>query len=153
MSFFAVGQVRSQHPPINREAMYQQRFPFIAPKPSDPVHSQKNHQANLIFQLLNKDTTQVKSLHSHQKMFALLAKNMAAKWEVLARMLNLAENDLFYIKSDYRDSVQEQAMQMFHRWLENNGSAATLGGLTTAVYDSGSAYWNLLDIINKYAPK
>ena len=152
MSFFVVGQVRSQHPPTDRGAMYQQRSPFIAPQPSDPVHSQKNDQANLIFQLLSKDTTQVKSLR-YKKMFAFLAKNMTAKWEALARMLDLGENDLFSIKSDYRDSVQEQAVRMFHKWLENNGSAATIGGLTTAVYESGSAYWNLLDIINKHAQK
>ena len=152
MSFFAVGQVRSQHLSINRDVMYHQRSPFIAPQPSDSVSSQKNDQANLLFQLLSKDITQVKSL-SHQRMFATLAKNMAAKWEVLARMLNLGENDLFYIKSDYRDSVQEQAVQMFWKWLENNGSAATQGVLTTAVYASGSEYWNLLGIINKYAPK
>ena len=126
MSFSAVGQVRSQHPPINRDVMYHQRSPIIAPQPSDPVSSQKNDQANLLFQLLKKDTTQVKLL-SHQRMFATLAKNMAAKWEVLARMLDLRENDLFYIKSDYRDSVQEQAVQMFRKWLENNGSAATAG--------------------------
>ena len=133
--------------------MYQQqRSPFTAPQPSDPVHSQKNDQANLIFQLLSKDTTQVKSLR-YPKMFAFLAKNMTAKWEALARMLDLRENDLFSIKSDYRDSVQEQAVQMFHKWLENNGSAATIGSLTTAVYESGSAYWNLLDIINKHAQK
>ena len=59
-------------------------------------------------------------------MFALLAKNMTARWEALARMLNLEENDLFAIKSDYRDSMQEQAVQMFHKWLENNGPAATI---------------------------
>ena len=149
VSFFAVGQVRSQHPPVNRDVMYQQK----SPQPNDPVSSPKNDQAYLIFQLLGKDTTQVKSLPSRQKMFAMLAKNMAAKWEVLARMLNLKDSDEYHIKSDYRDSVQEQAVQMFLKWLENNGSAATLGVLTTAVYKSGSEYWNLLDTINKYAPK
>ena len=149
---FAVGQVRSQHPPINRDVMYHQRSPIIAPQPSDPVSAKKNDQANLLFQLLSKDNTQVQSLR-HQKMFATLAINMAAKWEVLARMLDLRENDLFYIKSDYRDSVQEQAVQMFRKWLENNGSAATLGSLTIAVYESGSEYWKLLDTINEYALK
>ena len=86
-------------------------------------------------------------------MFATLAKNMTAKWEVLARMLDLRESDVYHIKSDYRDSVQEQAMQMFRKWLENNGSAATLGSLTIAVYESGSEYWKLLDTINEYALK
>ena len=148
VSFFAVGQVRSQHPPVNRDVMYQQR----SPQPSDPVSSPKNDQAYLIFQLLGKDTTQVKSLRS-QKMFMMLAQNMTAKWEVLARMLNLKDSDEYHIETDYRDSVQEQAVQMFRKWLENNGSAATLGVITTAVYESGSEYWNLLDIINKHAPK
>ena len=152
MSFFAVGQVRSQHPPVNRDVMHHQRSPIIAPQSSDPVSTQKNGQANLLYQLLSKDNTQVQSVR-HQNMFATLAKNMAAKWEVLARMLDLRESDVYHIKSDNRDSVQEQAMQMFRKWLENNGSAATLGVLTTAVYESGSEYWNLLDTINKYAPK
>lgn len=133
--------------------MYQQRSPINAPQPSAPVSSHKDDQAKFIFQLLNKDTTQVTALRSHQRMFATLAKNMTANWEMLARMLNIGENNIHFIQRDYRDSVQEQAMQMFQRWLENNGSAATLGVLTTAVYDSGSAYWNLLDIVNKYAPK
>ena len=106
-----------------------------------------------MFDLLSKDTTQVKSLRSHQRMFATLATNMTAKWEVLARMLEIGENNVFAIKSDHRDSVQEQAVQMFQKWLECNGSAATLGVLTRAVYESGPPYYNLLDIVNKYAPK
>ena len=111
---FVVSQIRSQHPPINRDVMYHQRCPIIAPQPSDPVSAQKNEQANLLFQLLSKDNTQIQSVR-HQNMFAMLAKNMATKWEVLARMLDLEENDLFYKKSDYRDSVQEQAVQMFRK--------------------------------------
>ena len=132
--------------------MYQQRSPINAPQPSAPVSSHRNEQAKLMFDLLSKDTTQVKSLR-YQKMFATLATNMTAKWEVLARMLEIRENNVFAIKSDHRDSVQEQAVQMFQKWLDTNGSTATLGVLSSAVYESGPSYYNLLDIVNKYAPK
>ena len=150
--FFVVGQVRSHHPPINTDMMYQRRSPINAPQPGAPASSCKDGQAKFIFQLLSKDSTPVKSL-SVQKFFATLSKNMTAKWEGLARMLDLGENDIYTINSDYKGSVQEQAVKMFHKWLENNGSSATLGVLATAVYESGSEYWNLLDIVNKYAPK
>ena len=133
--------------------MYQQRSPINAPQPSPPVSNHRNEQAKLLFDLLSKDTTQVKSLRSHQRMFATLATSMTAKWEMLARMLEIGDNNVFAIKSDHRDSVQEQAVQMFQKWLETNGSAATLGVLTRAVYESGPQYYNLLDIVNKFAPK
>ena len=86
-------------------------------------------------------------------MFAMLAKSMATDWETLGRMLGVGENSMYAIKKDHRDSVQEQAVQMLLKWVEENGSAATIGVLITAVYDAGPQYWNLLDIVNKYAPK
>ena len=86
-------------------------------------------------------------------MFAILAKNMVADWETLGRMLGIGENSLYAIKKDYRDSVQEQAVQMLLKWVEENGSAATIGVLITAVYDAGPQYWNLLDIVNDHIQK
>lgn len=133
--------------------MHQQRLLINAPQPRAPVASHNSDQAKLIFNLLQKDTTQVKLLHSYQKMFAVLARNMAADWKVLGRLLGVEKSSLYAIGKDHRDSVQEQANQMFLKWLEENGSAATLGILITAVYESGPSYWNLLDIVNKYAPK
>jgi len=133
--------------------VHQQRPLINAPQPSAPVANHKSDQAKLIFNLLQKDTTQIKLLHSYQKMFAMLARNMAADWKELGRWLGIEESSLYAIGKDHRDSVQEQANQMLLKWLEENGSAATLGILTTAVYELGPSYWNLLDIVNKYAPK
>ena len=31
-----------------------------------------------------------------------------------------------------------------------NGSGATLGALTTAIYEAGPPYWNLLEIMYNY---
>ena len=82
-----------------------------------------------------------------------LASKMMAEWEGLGRLLNVGEPDIYAIKMDNIHSVTEQAVQMFRQWLMKNGSKATLGGLTTTVYDSGPQYWNLLDTINNYAPQ
>jgi len=110
-------------------------------------------KANFIFTLLGGDTTPVKSVRSHNKMFMLLANKMMAEWEPLGRMLYVSDNYIFTIKRDHAHSVKEQAVQMFQQWLMQNGSKATIGVLITAVYDSGPQYWNLLDIINKNAPQ
>ena len=133
--------------------MHQQRSPINAPQPGAAVSNERNEQAKLMFDLLSKDTTQVKLLHSNQKMFATLVTSMTAEWEPLARMLEIGENNIHAIRNDYRGSVREQAAQMFRKWLEINGSSATLGVLTRAVYELGPQYYNLLDILNKYAPK
>lgn len=75
------GQVRSHHPSINTDMMYQQRSPINAPQSGAPASSCKDGQAKFIFQLLSKDSTPVKSL-SVQKFFATLSKNMTAKWDL-----------------------------------------------------------------------
>lgn len=67
-------------------------------------------------------------------------------------MLGVSEANMCAIKADYPSSVTERAMQMFNHWLMNYLSEATLGALATAVFECGPQYWNLLDIINKYAP-
>lgn len=110
-------------------------------------------QANFIFTLLGGDATPIRSVRFHNKMFMQLASKMMTEWEPLARMLYISEADMYAIKVDNIHSVTEQAVQMFQRWQMKNGSGATLGVLTTAVYDSGPQYWNLLDIISKYAPQ
>ena len=108
-------------------------------------------QANFIFVLLGGDTTPIESVHSHNQMLMQLASKLMAEWETLGRMLNVSEPDIYAIKADNIHSVKEQAVQMFQHWMRMNGSGATLGVLTTAVYDLGPQYWNLLDTINKYA--
>ena len=42
---------------------------------------------------------------------------------------------------------------MLRKWLDKNGSKATLEVLTTAVYSLGPPYWNLLDNIGQHAPQ
>ena len=110
-------------------------------------------QANFILVLLGGDTTPIESVRSHNQMFMQLASKLMAEWEALGRVLNVSEPDIYAIKADNIHSVKEQAVQMFQHWMRKNGSRATLGVLTTAVYDSGPQYWNLLDTINKYAPQ
>ena len=78
---------------------------------------------------------------------------MAAEWEPLGRTLGLRDADLYAIRRDNEHSVVEQAVQMFRTWLDKNGSRATFGVLTTAVYDTGMQYWNLLETINKHTVK
>ena len=153
-SFFlyVVGQCRSPHVSMNEIYEDQEAPPINAPRPGATVSIEQNKRAKLMFDVLSKDTTQVNSLRSYQKMFAMLATKMEAEWEPLGRMLEIGENNIHVIRSDYR-GVQEQAVQMLHKWLEINGSSATLGILTGAVYASGSPYYNLLDILNDYAPK
>ena len=135
--------------------MYQ---PAPPPQPSpapaaNPPDVPNVEQANFIFTLLGGDATPIKSIRSHNKMFMQLASKMTAEWEGLGRLLNVSEPDIYAIKMDNIHSVTEQVVQMFRQWLMKNGSKATLGGLTTAVYDSGPQYWNLLDTINNYAPQ
>lgn len=113
----------------------------------------QNRQANLIFNLLRDDSTQISTLPSHQRMLMSLATNLVAEWEALGRILDVSEADLYAIKRDYMYSVQEQAVQVLRKWLDKNGSKATLGVLITAIYSLGPPYWNLLDIVSKYAPE
>ncbi|XP_065919084.1 uncharacterized protein [Dysidea avara] len=117
------------------------------------IQDPKSHgRADLIFNLLGDDVTQICVLPSHQRMLMSLATNLLAEWEALGRMLNISEAELYAVKRDYMYSVQEQAVQVLRKWLDKNGSKATLGVLTTAVYSLGPPYWNLLDIISQYAP-
>lgn len=99
---------------------------------------------------LMANSNPVKSVRTHNKMFMQLAMNMTAEWEPVGRMLGIGEPKLYSIKRDFPHSVEEQAVQMFQQWLMKNGSRASLGSLATAVYDSGTQYRNLLDIIRKY---
>ena len=124
-----------------------------APQPAvNPSGGAPNvEQANFIFTLLRADITPIKSVRSHNQMLMQLASKLMVEWEALGRMLNVSEPDIYAIKADNIHSVKEQAVQMFQHWMRKNGSRATLGVLTTAVYDSGAQYWNLLDTINKYA--
>ena len=73
-----------------------------------------------------------------------LAANLMADWEILGRMLDVSELNVNAIK---RVSVTEQAVEMFRKWLNTNGSRATVAAISTAVYKSGPQYWNLLDIL------
>ena len=120
-------------------------------KPTTVQDLQSYSQANLIFNLLQDDATQISMLPSHQRMLMSLATSMASEWEALGRMLNISEAELYAIKRDYMYSVQEQAVQVLQKWLDKNGSKATLGVLTTAVHSLGPPYWNLLHVINQYA--
>ena len=132
--------------------MQQPMVPHQPPPAVGPSGGEPNvEQANFIFTLLGGDTTPIKSVRSHNQMMMQLASKLMAEWEALGRMLNVSEPDLYATKADNIHSVKEQAVQMFQQWIRKNGSTATLGRLTTAVYDSGPQYWNLLDTINKYA--
>jgi len=104
-------------------------------------------QANYIFTLHKGNNTPVKSLPSCSRILQKFARNMKAEWEAVGRMLGIDEARVYAIQRDYAHSVCEQAYQMFHLWMTKNGSKATVGALTTALYDAGSLYWNLLDIL------
>ena len=104
-----------------------------------------------IFSQLKTVATPVMSLHSHNKMFTQLASNLIADWEPLGRALGVSEANMYAIRRDYTYSVTEQAVKMFQQWLRQNGSGATIQGLATAVYESGSQYWKLLTTLCKHA--
>ena len=80
----------------------------------------------------------------------VLCSNLKTDWEALGRMLNVHKPDIDAIKTHNVHMVEEQALQMFEQWVKKNGLGATVGVLATAVYNSGSQYWNLLDIIYAY---
>jgi len=122
--------------------------------PPGPAASQPDvDQANLLYGLLAGDATAVSTVRSHNRMFQTLATKMAAEWEPLGRALGLRDAEMYAIRRDNEHSVVEQAVQMFNRWLETNGSRATFGALTMAVYDTGMQYWNLLETISKHTLK
>ena len=106
--------------------------------------------ANAIFNMYKEDQTPVKSVSCHNKMLAQLSRNLTTDWETLARMLGLNEASVYAIRRDYIYSVKEQAVQMFQQWITVNGTRATLGTLTTAVYESGVPYWNLLEVMYQH---
>ena len=148
---------RGQYPPagFNKGPPPQQQFQQSSyGAPSGPPASQPDvDQANLLYSLLAGDTTAVMKVRSHNKMFQVLATKMAVEWEPLARTLGLRDAEIYAIRRDNEHSVIEQAVQMFRAWMEKNGSNATVGVLTTAIYDTGMQYWNLLDIVNKHLVK
>ena len=123
-------------------------------RPLAPQHavSSKEH-FNVVFSHLRNDTTPIKLLGSQQKLFMTLASNLAADWEILGRMLDVSEADVHAIRRDYKESVKEQTVQVLRKWLDTNGSKATVAVISTAVYESGSQYWNLLDLLHKQASK
>ena len=150
---------RGQYPPagFNQGPPPQQQFQqssYGAPLSSGPPASQPDvDRANLLYGLLAGDTTAVSTVRTHNRMFQTLATKMAAEWEPLARTLGLGGADIYAICRDNGHSVVEQAVQMFRAWIDKNGSSATFGVLTTAIYDTGMQYWNLLDIVNKHLVK
>ena len=105
-----------------------------------------------IFSQLKTVATPVMSLHSHNTMFTQMASKLTADWEPLGRALGVSEANMYAIRRDHAYSVTEQAVKMFQQWLRQNGSRATIQVLATAVYESGSQYWELLKILCKYAP-
>ena len=150
MHYLLVGQRHSNQrmtpTPTNR--MIPQQRP-LAPQPG----VSNNEHFDAMFSCLRNDTTPIKSLGSQQKLFMTLASNLAADWEILGRMLDVSEADVHAIRRDYRESVIEQAVQMLRKWLDTNGSRATVSAMSTAVYESGSQYWNLLDILYRQTSK
>ena len=94
-------------------------------------------QAFYLFTLLGSDATPIYSIHSYNEMISEVAINMMGKWEDLGRQLNIQDLDICSIET-YIHSKTVLAER------------ATLGVLTTAVYDLGQRYWNLLSIIAKY---
>ena len=131
---------------------YDQKAGFVRLTNTTSMQDPRSRQANLLFDLLKDDATAISALPSHQRMLMSISTNLAAEWEALGRMLNISEAELYAIRRDYAYSVQEQAVQMLRKWLDRNGSKATIGVLVTAVFSLGVPYWNLLDIIGKHAP-
>jgi len=107
--------------------------------------------SDLIYSHLKNNTTPIESLQSHQTLFVTLAANLAADWEILGRMLDVSEADVHAIRRDHRESVKEQMVQMLRKWLDTNGSRATVAVISTVVYNSGSQYWKLLDVLYEQA--
>ena len=116
-----------------------------------PRHKSVMSEEEKTFSQLKTVTTPVMSLPSHNKMFSQLASNLTAEWEPLGRALDVSEPNMYAIKRDNSYSVTEQAVKMFQQWLRQNGSTATIQVLATAVYESGSKYWDLLKVLCKHA--
>ena len=119
---------------------------FTVPPVTPVVSSDAVENANSIFNMC-KDTIPVAS---YNVMLIRLSRGFVADWKMLGRSLGVSEADMYAIWRDHAYSFTEQAMQMFRRWIEMNGSGATIGVLTRAIYETGSLYWNLLEIMYKY---
>ena len=117
----------------------------ISPSGGIPDEEQAIH----ILTLLESDTTPIYSIHSYNEMFSELAINMMGEWKDLGRKLNVDDLSIRSIQTHHYTKTS-RAEQMLQHWLKSEGSGATLGVLTTAVYDLGQQYWNLLNIIAKY---
>ena len=111
------------------------------------ISSDTVDNANSIFSIYKEDTTPVTSVSLHNRMLVRLSLNFIADWKMLGRMLGLSDANVYAIGRDHEHSISEQAMQMFLKWVVMNGSRATLGVLTTAMYESGPLYWNLLEVM------
>ena len=130
------------------EVIPQQRSFTIQSEASCSTMSDKTYPY-VTYSHLKNNTTPIESLPSHQTLLMTLAANLAADWEFLGRMLEVSETDIYAIRRDYRESTAEQTVQMLKKWLDTNGSRATVAVISTAVYESGLQYWNLLDILYK----
>ena len=106
-------------------------------------------QAHHIFTLFESDTTPIYLNHSYNEMFSEFAINMMGEWKNLGKKLNVDEVTINSIQTCHPTETS-RAEQMLQQWLKSEGSGATLGVLTTAVYDLGQRYWNLLNIIAEY---
>ena len=116
--------------------------------PATPVISNDTvENANSIFTMYKDSTT---LLSSYNNMLIQLSLGFVTDWKMLGRSLGIDDAIMYAIGRDHAYSVSEQAFQMFRQWITMNGSGATLGALTTAIYEAGRPYWNLLEIMYKY---
>lgn len=126
---------------------------FRAPPPWPAASQPDVDKANLLYGLLAGDTTTVSTVQTHNRMFQTLATKMEDEWEPLARALGLSDAEIYAIYRDNGHSMVEQAVHMFRAWIDKNGSRATFGVLSTAIYDTKMQYWNLLETVWKHSPK
>lgn len=147
---FLTGQNRAQAPTLGEVISVPLRKSVMSEE-GRIVHENVMSEEERTFLQLNNVTTSVMSLPSHNRMFMQLASNLTTEWEPLGRTLGVSEANIYAIKRDNAHSVTEQAVKMFQQWLRQNGSAATIQVLATAVYESGSKYWQLLTVLCKYA--
>ena len=138
-----------QFVPVTSSDTTVQTVPLLTPMAPPVISNDIIANANAIFNMYKKDQTPVKSLSWHNKMLTQLACNFTADWETTARMLGLSEANVYTIRRDAMYSVKEQTVQMFQQWVMVNGSSATLGALTTALYESGAPYRNLLEVMHQ----
>ena len=119
--------------------------------PATPVISNDTvENANSIFTTYKDSTVPVTLLSSYNRMLIQLSQGFIADWKMLGRSLGIGDASVYAIGRDHAYSINEQAFQMFHQWITMNGSGATLGTLTTAIYEAGPPYWNLLEVMYKY---